>query len=229
MKKVVAVAVVALLTAPAEAAAHRLDEYLQAARVSLARDRLTLELDLTPGASIASSIVTLLDRDGDGSITPIEAREYGLAVLSSLVVELDGRAIALTLTRAEVPPLEEMHDGVGSIRLQAVGRVDISGAGRRLLYFKNNHRPEGSVYLVNALVPEDRRMAVLAQTRDPQQREIRIEYAVGPPWPIRALWLIVAAAVLATLIARRRSSPARSGRNRPTFAVVFPRKRGVRA
>ena len=69
------------LAMPAESAAHRLDEYLQAARVSLARDRIALEVDLTPGANIAPAIVALLDRDGDGTISPIEAEAYGQVCL----------------------------------------------------------------------------------------------------------------------------------------------------
>jgi hypothetical protein len=64
---------VILLALPAESAAHRLDEYLQAARVSLARDRVTLEVDLTPGAAVTPAIVALVDRDGDAVISPAEA------------------------------------------------------------------------------------------------------------------------------------------------------------
>ena len=53
-----AVATVAFVLAmPAASAAHRLDEYLQAARVSLTRDQITLELDMTPGVNIAQALV----------------------------------------------------------------------------------------------------------------------------------------------------------------------------
>ena len=34
--------------------AHRLDEYLQATRVAIERGRVTVEIDLTPGASLAA-------------------------------------------------------------------------------------------------------------------------------------------------------------------------------
>ena len=37
------------------------------------------KLDLTPGVNIASAIVALLDRDGDDTISPIEAGAYGQA------------------------------------------------------------------------------------------------------------------------------------------------------
>src|SRR5688572_3513135 len=103
MRTVSVAAIVFVLAMPATSAAHRLDEYLQAARLSLARDRIALEVDLTPGVNIAAAIVTLLDRDGDRRISPVEARAYGQAVLADLVLELDGRTVPVTLTRVEIP------------------------------------------------------------------------------------------------------------------------------
>ena len=61
----------------------------------------------------------------------------------------------MTLTRVEAPSIDDMRDGVGTIQLRAVGNIDAVAAGRRHLYFRNNHQPAASVYLVNALVPED--------------------------------------------------------------------------
>jgi hypothetical protein len=198
-------AIVFALALPAKPAAHRLDEYLQAARLSLARDRITLEVDLTPGANIASAIVPLLDRDGDNTISPIEAAAYGRVVLADLVLELDGRPVALTLTHVEAPSIDEMRDGSGTIQVRAAGTVEAVAAGRRRLDFRNNHYPAGSVYLANALMPDDRDVGVVAQTRDPRQREIRIEYDVRPRWSARLLWLVLGAAALSTLIVRRKA------------------------
>jgi hypothetical protein len=42
----------------------------------------------------------------------------------------------------------------------------------------NSHRPETSVYMVNALVPEDSGIDIASQHRDPRQREFRVEYDV---------------------------------------------------
>jgi hypothetical protein len=223
MTKILASAVVLLLAMPRPAAAHRLDEYLQAARVSLAHDRIVLELDLTPGSSIAAAIVTLLDRDADGSISPVEARAYGLDVLSGVSLELDGRPVALTLTRVEVPPIEEMHDGSGVIQVRASGGIDASRATRRLLYFRNDHRPDGSVYLANALLPEGREVTVLSQRRDPRQQQIHVEYAIGSRWPGQVLSVVLAVFVLTLpIVLRRSSSPVvRAGDIRAT-AVHFP-------
>ena len=203
MRKIFLAGMVFAVTMPAEPAAHRLDEYLQAARLSLAHDRITLELDLTPGVNIASAIVPLLDRDGDHTISPAEAGAYGQEVLKDLVVELDGHLVPLTLTRVEAPSIEAMRDGSGTIQLRAAGNVEGVSAGRRRLDFRNNHQPEMSVYLANALIPEDADLHVAGQTRDPRQQGVRIEYDVRPRWRARLLWLLVAAAALSTLMVRR--------------------------
>jgi hypothetical protein len=199
MRKATLAAVACLLMWPAGSSAHRLDEYLQAARVSLARDRIALELDLTPGANVAAPVIVLVDRDRDGAIAPDEAAEYARRVLSDLVLEVDGRSVALTLARVEVPPAGEMREGMGTIQIRADGHVEAATASHREVYFRNNHQPDASVYLVNALVPEDRAVAVVAQVRDTRQREARIEYRVASSWPMQLLWVVVAAGGLLLL------------------------------
>src|SRR4029453_700577 len=107
MTKLYITAVVFVLAMPAQIAAHRLDEYLQAARVSLTRQQIALEIDMTPGVNVAQVIVVLLDRNGDGTISESEAGAYGNAVLKEVVLELDGQAVPLTLARVEIPSPEE--------------------------------------------------------------------------------------------------------------------------
>jgi len=161
-------AVIVILIAPAETFAHRLDEYLQAARVSLGPGRISIEIDLTPGTSIASGIITLLDRNSDGRISQLEAQAYGEEVLSDLVVGFDGVPVPVTLNRVEIPPLDDMRHGLGAIRLQALGEVSSFRAGNHYVHLRNSHAPVPSVYLVNATVPDDRDIRVIAQTREPQ-------------------------------------------------------------
>ncbi len=193
-------AVVVILIAPAETSAHRLDEYLQAMRVSLERGRISIEIDLTPGAIIASGIITLLDRDRDGQISPLEAQAYGEDVLSDLIVEFDGVPVAVVLTRVELPPLDGMRHGLGAIRLQALSEVGPFSAGRHHVHLRNSHAPVPSVYLVNALVPDDRDIGVIAQTRDPQQQEVRIEYEVRSRWLVQLVSIMLAFAGCGVLV-----------------------------
>ena len=183
------------------ASAHRLDEYLQATRVAIARSELSLEIDLTPGASIASAIVVTIDSDADAAISLSEADAYARAVLADVMVKLDGTPVPLALTRIEVPPVAEMRDGLGTIRMHASGIME-AGAGRHQLSFLNNHRPDTSVYLVNALVPEDKQVSLGAAIRDPRQREFRTEFTVMPERSLYLLWLGLVMTGLAVMAVR---------------------------
>ena len=180
-------AVSLLLTTDAEA--HRLDEYLQAARLSLIPDRVVLELDLTPGVAIAPEIIGLIDRDADQVISPQEAREYGQQALSEITLTLDGRRLSVILDRIEIPPAVDLRAGLGTIALRADAAVERLPAGRRDLRFRNDHHPGSAVYLINALHPENPAIEVAAQHRDPTQREGRIEYEVSPSSRAHWLWL----------------------------------------
>src|SRR5918993_4134604 len=73
----------------ATTAAHRLDEYLQAARIDLQRDAVLIEMVLTPGADIAGSVVAALDRDGDARLSRDEQRTYARDVVQQLRLTLD--------------------------------------------------------------------------------------------------------------------------------------------
>jgi hypothetical protein len=204
VRRTFAAAAAFLLVMPASPSAHRLDEYLQAARVSLEHTRVALEIDLTPGANVADGIIALIDRDGDSRISPLEAESYGRDVLTDVVLELDGRPVALTLSHVEVPSIDEMRHGLGAIELRASGDVEPRMSLRRQLHFQNSHQAGSSVYLVNALIPSDDNIRVVGQTRDAKQRDVRIEYSVSSPWPRRLYWPVLGA--LALLFVLRRSA-----------------------
>ena len=182
-----------LLAISASPSAHRLDEYLQAARVSLERTRVALEIDLTPGASVADGIIALIDRDGDNRISPLEAERTGGTCWRTSCSSLTAAPIALTLDHVEVPSLDEMRHGIGAIQLRASGDVEPRMSLRRQLHFQNNHQAGSSVYLVNALLPSDHGISVVGQTRDAKQRDVRIEYSVSPQWPKYLYWPVLGA------------------------------------
>ena len=206
MRRRFAAAIVVVLSMPADTSAHRLDEYLQATRLSLTRDHLVLEVDLAPGTMLAPELVGAIDTDRSGTISPEEAERYGRSVLAEVMLAVDGKTAAPALTGVEVPSIEELRDGTGAIRIRASSdRLDVP-SGRVRLYFRNDHRPAASVYLVNALLPRDAGVRVLGQTRDGPQREAWIDYDIAPrssstrlAWFIAGLgglpiWLAVQAA-----------------------------------
>lgn len=179
MKKTVVVAtLIGVLSAfGATASAHRIDEYLQAARIAIAPDRITLQMDLTPGVDVAPLIFTGISTDHDGSISETEGRTYASRLLNDIVLEVDGHPQRLSLVRAQFPSFREMNDGMGTIRIEAVAMC-ASSPGRHILFYQNNHKNDLSIYLVNALLPANRKIEITAQHRDSLQRGIQLTYTV---------------------------------------------------
>ena len=169
--------IVILLTFPAAIVAHRLDEYLQATRLSVAMDRIVLKTDLTPGVDVAPMIFALINTNHDGRISEAEGKAYAKQVLKEIVLEVDGRRQHLDLVSSQFPSFQEMSAGMGAIRIEA--RAAWAAApGRHSLFYQNNHRPDLGAYLVNALVPASREIEITEQRRDSRQREIRMGFNV---------------------------------------------------
>ena len=108
-----------LLTFPATTSAHRLDEYLQATRISLALDRIVVEIDLTPGVDVAPMIFALINTNHDGRISEVEGRTYASQFLKEIVLEVDGQGQRLALIRSQFPSFQELSAGLGTIRIEA--------------------------------------------------------------------------------------------------------------
>lgn len=163
---------------PSSAGAHRLDEYLQATRMSLARDAVELEIDLTPGVQIAGRVIPLIDRDADGRLSDAERRRYAERVLAATALELDRRHVPVTLSAYDFPSVDDLRGGTASIRVRARANADASSPGQHTLHFVNLHEPEISAYLVNAMAPPDD-VRITSQRRDPWQREFTLTFSRG--------------------------------------------------
>ena len=198
MTRIAAIAGALVLTTAIEADAHRLDEYLQAARVAVSPSGIVVHLALTPGTSLAAEIIALLDRNGNGRVSPLEAEAYGRLALGDVSARLDGVPIGLTLMRVEVPTAGEMRDGVGTIRIEAAGTTHAGRSGAHQFELRNAHRPDGSVYLANALAPETSDIRIVRQRRDERQQMFTLDYEVRPSTSAAAGWLVAGAAVLMT-------------------------------
>ena len=179
--------------------AHRLDEYLQATLLALQADRVTLEVNLTPGVAVFDTVRALIDIDNDGQISAIERRAYANRVLGDVALEVDRQSQHLVIVDSQFPPLEEMRAGVGTIRLILRAEYPASIPGRHQLHFENRHQAGMGAYLVNALVPADG-LRIERQSRDDRQTGIRIDYSLpsdaakpaifgnsdSPRWPLVA-------------------------------------------
>jgi hypothetical protein len=203
---------VMVLAGAASLSAHRLDEYLQAARIGVAPNGVQIELDLTPGTAVATGVIQWIDRNRDGVLSSAEQRDYVDAVLDTLALTMDGRALHITPRASTFPTEDALERGEGTIRLEIGAGVPSLTAGPHRLVFRNAHAPGVSVYLANALVPESHRIAISAQRRDQAQRELTIDFALSgssspmtPGWTLSILCTAAVGSLMLALVWRRPS------------------------
>jgi hypothetical protein len=96
-------------------------------------------------------------------------------------------------------------------RLRVAAATPSLSAGAHRLSFRNGHHPDIGVYLANALVPADDRVAVTGQQRDVDQRELVIAFELRADQPDAVRWwMLRGAGVLLALLGcvwRYRRSP----------------------
>lgn len=167
------------LVAPAHA--HRLDEYLQATTIDVAHDRLTLQLRLTPGVTVAPQVLAGIGVNGingDGAIPDAPQQDYAERVRQDLSLTIDGAVRPLRLVSVTFPTVAAMRDGVGDILLTFEASLPAGGAAHRLV-FENHHQRAIAVYLVNCLLPRDPRLRIVAQDRNVDQSFYQLDFAVS--------------------------------------------------
>jgi hypothetical protein len=170
-----------VLTVPAIADAHRVDEYLQATRIDVSLGRVELEIDLTAGVDVAPAVWGMIDADRDGRISAVEGRRYAALVLKAVLLQVDDRPRPVALISSRFPSLNEINSGAGPIRIKARATLPRAKAGRHTLHYENMHRRAMSVYLVNVLVPSNRAITIASQLRDTRQTEMVMTYDVAAP------------------------------------------------
>jgi hypothetical protein len=197
------IAVIAAASLGSSLSAHRRDEYLQAARLAVAPTRVDLELDLTPGITVADTVIAEIDPDRNGEISPAEKQNYVRRVLSAVELAIDGRPLQLEPLASTFPDLTSTRGGDGTIQLQAAAVVPRLTSGGHRVSFRNTYRRAMSAYLANALAPADDRIVVAAQSRDPDQHSLTIDYVVrGDPPASLPLWPLGVVGVAAVFAAR---------------------------
>jgi hypothetical protein len=161
------------------ASAHRIDEYLQATILSLENDRIQASMRLIPGILVAPSVIAGIDSNGDGDFSESEERAYAQRVLRDLSIATDGICVQPELVSWNFPEPARMREGLGEIHIEYTIKYAAEpplGGRNRSLILTNHHLNRTSVYLVNALVPQDRGIQILAQKRNEQQSLYELDY-----------------------------------------------------
>jgi hypothetical protein len=175
------------------APAHRLDEYLQGTLISVEKDRVDAQITLTPGVAVFPFLIADIDRNGDGAISETEQRWYAERILRDVSVLIDGHRLSPHLVSMEYPPVEEMKEGRGAIRIEFDAGLPRGGPARKLI-FENRHQRRIAAYQVNALVPRDPDIHIGTQHRNYSQSFYELDYVqagaeaatAGPAWPAGA-------------------------------------------
>ena len=191
----------ALLAPPAAALAHPLDVYLQASYITVAPAQVVVELDLSPGVLVAPQVLPLLDTDGNQQISDAEGRAYADAVLQHVALQVDGKPLALAVTKIEMPSYLAIQSGYGTLRIFTRAALADGMTGTHQIAYANTFAPTGSTYQVNAFVDKGATITLGKQNRDSLQQTMTVDYGIG-------------VAVLAT------AAPATTAATSPTAATT---------
>ena len=132
-------------------------------------------------------------------------------MLADIELQIDGRTLHVGPIASAFPDLDAVRHGDGTIRLQSAVVLPRLSDGGHQLFFRNTHRPDVSVYLANALVPESDRVAVTAQRRDAGQQDLTIDYVVRTqPATLTRLCLLGGLAAAVTALIMSPSKPRHS-------------------
>jgi hypothetical protein len=188
-----ALALVPVFIATVGVSAHRLDEYLQAARLGIDPDKVELSLDLTPGVAVAAQVLADIDLDRDKSISAAEAERYAQRLVDAIRLDVDGRPLRLALVDYAAPTAEAVMRGEGTLRLRALAALPPLSSALHHLRYRNTTRPDIGAYLANALIPASDRVVITDQRRNDNQQELTIDYMVrADPTNFSRRWPIVA-------------------------------------
>ena len=168
----------AIVVTGARTESHRLDEYLQAARVDIDPTGVEVHLALTPGVDVADTIVRDIDVDNDGVLSPKERDAYVGRVLDAFHVDVDGRAIRLHSTSSHFPVPADLRGGEGTIAIRVGSDIQTFAPGAHRLHVRNTHHAEIGAYLANALVPRTSAIEIAGQERSADQSDLTIDFVV---------------------------------------------------
>ncbi len=130
---------------------------------------------LIPGVSIAPAVIAAIDTNNDGVFSQAEKEAYARRVLGDLSITMDGKSIQPQLASWTFPDPGQMREGLGEIVIDYLV-VMPQGGSNRVLTLTNHHVNPGSVYLMNATVPQDPNLQIVAQKRNESQSAYELDF-----------------------------------------------------
>jgi nickel/cobalt exporter len=173
-----------LLVFPQTSAAHPLDEFYQVTYITVAANRITLQVEQYTGVLIAPQVLKLIDADQDDLISETEREAFVNLFLKDITFEIDGQLTPLTSGNLDFSTPLDLRAGVGVIRFSLSTDLPPDHHGNHQLYYKNSFLPDISVYLVNAISDAPRWVNITKQDQDIFQSSLRLSYTIEPGAPI---------------------------------------------
>lgn len=173
-----------LLLFPSATVAHPLDEFYQVTYITIVPNRITLQIELYTGVLIAPKILGMIDTNQDDRISEAESQAYVDLFLKDIIFEIDGQSFPLSTSNLEFPTPLDLKAGVGVVRFSLYTNLPPDHRGSHYFFYKNNHQPNISVYLVNTLGDAARWVKISKQDKDIFQASVRAEYTINPDAPI---------------------------------------------
>jgi hypothetical protein len=161
--------------------AHPRDEIGQATYVGITQKRVTLELNITPGDTIAPAFATLIDSNHNGELSSSERADFANTVLTHLSLTINGTDLPLTLTRMEFPSGKSLQRGEERVRLFFEAPLPLILGGTRTIHYKNRYTPDGlkTGYLTATLAGDGASgtdaVKIGAQRRDAKQQTLTVD------------------------------------------------------
>ena len=164
-------------TAPA-ASAHPSDELLQQVYLTPRAGGLVLDLELTPGVLVGPSFLLLLDRDGDGTVSPAEQADHVGDVRDALTVAVDGQHVPIRVVRATYPDAALLGAGGGTIVLRLAADTPTS-AGSRTVSVTDAYGPTRTLVQTSVTSDADRPVIVHDILRDGSGQTMTVRYSAS--------------------------------------------------
>lgn len=164
-----------LLPRSLPAAAHPLDEFYQVTFISVGPNSVSLIVELYAGILAAPQVIAQIDADADGQFSAAEQQAYVEQFVGDVTLTLDDASVSLRIDRHEFSPLLEVQAGSGVIRFFLTGDIAGTEPGPHRLFYDNNHQPERSLYIVNAISDDPQQVEITAQERDVLQKSVTLE------------------------------------------------------
>lgn len=163
------------LVAAASADAHRLDETLHAATLSLDDGLLSIELRVTPGVSVARKTLADIDANGDGTFSDDEKQRYVNRLLGELALRVDGRSQPLRTVAAAFPASAEILAGTGDIVFELQADLP-AGSEAHTVELDQGAHDASDVYMANALMPKNPAIHIVGQSRNHDQSIYQVAF-----------------------------------------------------